>query len=185
MPELFIIAGCNGAGKTTAAYNLLPDVFQTTEFINADEIARGLTPDNVEASAIAAARIMLTRIDDLIESKQNFAFETTLSGLSYLKIIEKARANGFEVTLFFVYLESAAMAIERVAFRVTKGGHHIPADVIERRYSKGINNLPKYTNLVNNWYLLNNSADDYEIVAKYVNGIKNIFNFEQYKIIFK
>ena len=123
----------------------MPDVFEITEFINAVEIARGLTPNNVVASAIAAARIMLTRIDTLIKAKENFAFETTLSGLSYLKIIEKAKQKGFAVMLFFVFLESATMAVERVAFRVTKGGHHIPKDVIERRYVKGLKNFPIYS----------------------------------------
>jgi predicted ABC-type ATPase len=181
MPELFIIAGCNGAGKTTAAYNLLPEVFDTTEFINADEIARGINKDNVEEAAIAAARFMLSKIDFLIESKQSFAFETTLSGLTYIKIIEKAKANGFDVTLFFVYLESAAMAIDRVAFRVKKGGHHIPKDVIERRYLKGIINLPKYAAIVKNWYLLNNSGDQYLMIAKNIDGIEEIHNFELYK----
>ncbi len=181
MPELFIIAGCNGAGKTTAAYNLLPEVFDTTEFINADEIARGINKDNVEEAAIAAARLMLKRINLLIENKQSFAFETTLSGLTYIKIIEKAKENGFSVTLFFVYLESAIMAADRVAFRVKKGGHHIPKDVIERRYVKGLKNLPKYAAVVQNWYLLNNSGDNYLMVAKNIEGIKEILNFDLYK----
>jgi predicted ABC-type ATPase len=183
MPELFIIAGCNGAGKTTAAYNLLPEVFETTEFINADEIARGINKDNVEEAAIAAARIMLNRIDFLIENKQSFAFETTLSGLTYIRIIEKAKGKGFDVTLFFVYLESAEMAIERVALRVEKGGHHIPKDVIERRYLKGLKNFPKYASRVNDWYLLNNSGRDYQIIAKFTEGTKEITNFEIYNKI--
>jgi predicted ABC-type ATPase len=184
MPELFIIAGCNGAGKTTAAYNLLPEVFQTTEFINADEIARGINRDNVEEAAIAAARQMLSRIDYLIENKQSFAFETTLSGLTYIKIIEKAKENGFDVTMFFVYLESATMAEDRVTSRVKKGGHYIPKDVIERRYFKGLKNLPKYTSIVKNWYLLNNSGDNYLMVAKNVDGIIEILNFNLYKKLF-
>ncbi len=184
MPELFIISGCNGAGKTTAAYNLLPEVFQTVEFINADEIARGINKNDVESAAIAAARLMLNRINNLIESNQSFAFETTLSGLTYIKIIEKAKENGFVVTLFFVFLESAEMATDRVAFRVKKGGHHIPQNVIERRYIKGIKNLPKYAAIVQNWYLLNNSSDKYLMAAKNVNGIKEILNFDLYKKLF-
>jgi predicted ABC-type ATPase len=181
MPELFIIAGCNGAGKTTAAYNLLPEVFQTIEFVNADEIARGINKNDVESAAIAAARIMLNRIDYLIENKQSFAFETTLSGLTYLKIIDKAKLNDFVVTLFFVNLESAEMAIERVTIRVKKGGHSIPKDVIERRYKKGLANFPKYASVVQNWYLLDNSGEEYQLIAKSIDGIKEILNFTHYK----
>ena len=124
---------------------------------------------------------MLARIDLLIEEKRSFAFETTLSGLTYIKIIEKAKANGFDVTLFFLYLESVEMAEQRVAFRVKKGGHHIPKDVIERRYLKGIKNLPKYAAIVKNWYILNNSGDVYLMVAKSIEGIKGIINFDLYK----
>ena len=104
MPEIFIIAGCNGAGKTTAAYNLLPSVFETSEFINADEIARGINPNNVEAAAFSAGKIMLKRINELIKNKKSFAFETTLSGNNYLEIIKNAKANGFTITLLYVYL---------------------------------------------------------------------------------
>jgi predicted ABC-type ATPase len=124
---------------------------------------------------------MLQKIDCLIENKQSFAFETTLSGLTYIKIIEKAKENGFDVTLFFVYLENAEMAGDRVAFRVKKGGHHIPKDVIERRYLKGLKNLPKYAVIVQNWYLLNNSGDKYLMIAKNIDGIKEILNFELFK----
>ncbi len=183
MPELFIIAGCNGAGKTTAAYNLLPEVFQTIEFVNADEIARGINKNDVESAAIAAARIMLNRIDYLIENKKSFAFEATLSGLTYLKIIEKAKLKDFKVTLFFVNLESAEIAFERVAIRVKKGGHGIPQDIIERRYKKGLANFPKYTSIVQNWYLFDNSGQAYQIIAKSIDGIKEILNFTIYKNI--
>jgi len=92
MPEIYMIAGCNGAGKTTAAYTLLPDVFKTIEFVNADEIARGLSPFNVEGVAFKAGRIMLERINQLIKEQKSFAFETTLAGLSYLKLIKYAKA---------------------------------------------------------------------------------------------
>ncbi len=184
MPELFIIAGCNGAGKTTAAYNLLPEVFDTTEFINADEIARGINKDNVEEAAFTAGKIMLHKIDDLINATTSFAFETTLSGLTYLKTIEKAKLMGFNITLFFVYLESASMAIERVAYRVKKGGHNIPDETIKRRYEKGLTNLGKYISIVNDWYLLDNSGSEYVMVAKSVTDVKEIINFELYKIIF-
>lgn len=98
MPDIFIIAGCNGAGKTTAAYNLLPDVFKTVEFVNADEIARGLSPLNPTGVAFQAGRIMLERIEHLIDENKSFSFETTLSGLSNLTIIRKAKERGYGIT---------------------------------------------------------------------------------------
>ena len=105
MPEIFIIAGCNGAGKTTAAYTLLPSVFHTTEFINADEIVRGINPKNVDAAAFSAGKIMLRRIKELIASEKSFAFETTLSGNNYLQLIKDAKVQGHK--LFYIYLEKS------------------------------------------------------------------------------
>jgi predicted ABC-type ATPase len=178
MPELFIIAGCNGAGKTTAAYNLLPEVFQTTEFINADEIARGINKDDVDRAAFAAAKIMLNKMNDFIAAGKSFAIETTLSGLTYLKLIEEAKNEGFAITLFFLYLESDEIAVERVALRVKKGGHNIPTEVIKRRYNKGLSNLSKYLSIVDNWYILDNSISEYNQIAKSISTTKEIMNIE-------
>lgn len=183
MPDLYIIAGANGAGKTTAAYNLLPEVFKTVEFVNADEIAKGLSPFNPEGVAFQAGRIMLQRLEQLIIEKKNFAFETTLSGLTYLKFLNQAKMQGYTVTLFFVWLNSYNLAKERVASRVRKGGHNIPTDVIERRYAKGMRNFNTYAELADSWYIYNNSGARYELVAKYIQGDREIFNFEVlYKI---
>jgi predicted ABC-type ATPase len=179
---MYIIAGCNGAGKTTAAFALLPDVFKTIEFVNADEIARGLSPLNIEGVAFQAGRIMLERLADLVHQQKSFAFETTLSGLSYLNFIINAKAKGFEVVLFYVWLISPDLAKERVALRVKKGGHNIPKQVIETRYYKSINNFTKYAKLVNDWYIYNNTKD-YELVAERVGAKQNIFNFELYNKI--
>jgi predicted ABC-type ATPase len=178
MPEIYIIAGCNGAGKTTAAYTLLPEVFKTIEFVNADEIARGLSPFNVEGVAFQAGRIMLERIDQLIKEQKSFAFETTLAGLSYLKLIKDAKAVGYEIIFFFVYLNNVELAKNRVAIRVSKGGHDISADVIERRYFKGIRNLKKYAAISNDWYIYDNSRKTYELIAKSISGQTEILNFE-------
>jgi len=153
MPEMYIIAGCNGAGKTTAVYDLLPDVFNTIEFINADEIARGLSPFNPSGVAIQAGRIMLDRLEQMVERSGSFAFETTLSGFTYLSLIKKAKSRGYAVTLFYVYLNGVALAVERVAIRVSKGGHSIPNDVIERRYYKGLLNFSRYAAESHDWHL--------------------------------
>ena len=126
MPTIYIIAGPNGAGKTTAAFNLLPKVFNTVEFVNADEIARGLSPFNFEGVTLQAGRIMIERLNQLISEKKNFAFETTLSGQSYLKFIKTAKEQGYEIVLFFIWLENFNLAQSRVEARVKKGGHNIP-----------------------------------------------------------
>lgn len=183
MPTMYIIAGCNGAGKTTAAYSLLPDVFTTVEFINADEIARGLSPLNPEGAAFAAGRIMLERMDEMIEKKESFAIETTLSGSTYTGIIKKAIAFDYFVVLLFVFVDSFKLAQQRVAIRVSKGGHNIPDNVVERRYFKGVKNFSVYKSLANTWYIYDNSGTAYEPVAKKVSETEEIFNFDIYNTI--
>lgn len=144
MPELFIIAGCNGAGKSTAAKVLLPQVFNTEIFINADNIAAALCPENPESVAIKAARMMLEEIQQRLESRQTFAIETTLATRSYFNLVKQAKLLGYDVILYFFNLPSFEMAIERVKLRVSKGGHNIPKDVIERRYNLGIQYFFEY-----------------------------------------
>jgi len=186
MPTIYIIAGCNGAGKTTAAYNLLPKVFDTIEFVNADEIAIGLSPFNVEGVSFQAARIMIERLHSLVNEKKSFAFETTLSGLAYLQFINEAKAEGYEVILFFIWIESIELAKSRVAVRVNKGGHNIPESVIERRYKKGIKNFSEYTFVVNSWYIFDNSGTKYFLIAKSTQNKQEVFNFDIYnKIVSK
>lgn len=141
--NLYIIAGCNGAGKTSMATHILSPDLDAIEFVNADQIAADLSPGKPEKSAFKAGRMMLTRIHQLIDLKVSFAFETTLSSKNYLHLIEKARQNSYKVTLIFLWLKSPQKAIERVRTRVEKGGHNIPKDVIERRYVRGISNLFK------------------------------------------
>ncbi|HLG38464.1 MAG TPA: zeta toxin family protein [Chitinophagaceae bacterium] len=180
MPMLYIIAGPNGAGKTTAAYSLLPEVFETVEFVNADEIARGISPLNPEGVAFHAGRIMLERINDLTNRRISFAFETTLSGLSYLKLIDSAKSIGYSIVLFFVYLSDFELAQRRVMVRVSKGGHNIRPDVIERRYYKGLRNFLLYAAAADSWYIYDNSGPEYILAAKRVNNTEEVFNFEVY-----
>jgi predicted ABC-type ATPase len=124
--RLFIIADCNGAGKTTASFRILPELLNCKEFVNADAIAQGISPFQPEKVAIEAGRIMLSRIHELIEKGEDFAFETTLATKSYLGFIEKARQDGYFVSLIFFWLESPELAMERVKSRVMDGGHSIP-----------------------------------------------------------
>ncbi len=167
MPNLYIIAGPNGAGKTTASYSVLPQMLHCNEFVNADEIARGLSPFQPEKAAIEAGKIMVRRIDELIEKKIDFSFETTLAPLSHLKTIEKARANNYKVTLVFFWLRNVDIALERVQNRVLEGGHFISEDVIRRRYIRGIFNLNNlYLSKVDLWLVIDNSIKPYKLVAE-------------------
>ena len=164
--HLYIISGPNGAGKTTASYTVLPKILQCKEFVNADEIARGLSPFNPESVAIEAGRLMLKRISELLERNESFSIETTLSTRSYFRLVEKAHLQGYDVTLLYFWLKSPQQAIERVAERVSKGGHDIPKDIIVRRYWEGLDNLFKiYMPIVDTWILVNNSETPRTIVA--------------------
>ena len=140
MPKLYIIAGCNGAGKTTASYTVLPEMLDCREFVNADEIAKGLSPFNPESVAIAAGRLLLQRMDDLLI------------------------AMGYFVSLLFFWLPTPELAIVRVATRVSKGGHDIPEEVIRRRYATGMRNMVAlYAPLCDYWVIYDNSSADAEI----------------------
>ncbi|EOR95416.1 hypothetical protein ADIARSV_1417 [Arcticibacter svalbardensis MN12-7] len=165
--NLYIIAGCNGAGKTTASFTILPEILNCKEFVNADEIAKGLSPFQPEEVAIEAGRIMLNRINGLLKDNESFAFETTLSSRSYKNKISEAKAKGYVITLLFFWLENVELAKERVKIRVSEGGHNIEADVIERRYVKGIINLfDIYLPIVDGALIFNNSNGKHELLAQ-------------------
>ena len=180
--QLYIIAGCNGAGKTTASFTILPEVLDCKEFINADEIAKGLSPFQPESVAMQAGRIMLARMDELLQKGETFAFETTLATKSYKQKIEWAQANGYEVTLLFFWLDSSNMAKKRVAQRVSEGGHSIPSQTIERRYHNGIANLfAIYIDMVDICYIFDNSEGERTPIAKkYKGGKEIIYNTDLY-----
>lgn len=156
--NLYIIAGCNGAGKTTASFTVLPEMLGCREFVNADEIAAGLSPFNPEGVAIQAGRLMIDRIIYLLKEGETFAFETTLATRSYVKLIRQAQKRGYFVTLLFFSLSTPEQAVARVAKRVAMGGHNIPTDVIYRRYEAGLSNLFQlYMPVCDNWSLYDNS----------------------------
>lgn len=139
--EIHIISGPNGAGKTTSAKSLLPDFLETNEFVNADKIAAGLSPLNPESVSLLAGKLMLKRIDDLMDQDKSFAIETTLSGRNYVDLINNARQKGYLINLIFLYLDIPELAKDRVENRVQAGGHNIPEIDIMRRFYRGIRNL--------------------------------------------
>jgi predicted ABC-type ATPase len=185
--KLYIIAGCNGAGKTTASFTLLPEILNCKEFVNADEIAKGLSPFQPEKVAIEAGRLMLKRIDELISQNVNFAFETTLATKSYKNKIKVAKKNGYHVVLLFFWLRNVELAIERVKQRVADGGHSIEPEVINRRYKNGISNFYEiYLPIVDEMMLFDNSEKIHDFIAEkdFYTGnliIHNSFKYTNFK----
>lgn len=158
--KIIIIAGPNGAGKTTFARSFLPEEAQCPRFINADLIAAGLSPFAPENAAIKAGRLMLQEIAECVRNGESFAFETTLSGLNYLTHIHHWREQGYRVSLFFLALPDAEVAIARVAERVRQGGHHIPEKVIRRRFVSGLRNFEEtYKRVVDAWAIYDNVGE--------------------------
>jgi predicted ABC-type ATPase len=158
--KIIVIAGPNGAGKTTFARSFLPQEAQCPRFLNADLIAAGLAPFAPETAAIRAGRLMLEEMADSARRGENFAFETTLSGLGYLAHIKAWRADGYHVSLFFLSLPDPELAIARVASRVRQGGHHIAEDVIRRRFAAGLSNFETvYKPAVNTWAKYDNEGE--------------------------
>jgi len=159
-PKVVVIAGPNGAGKSTTAPAIVQQAFAVDEFINADTIARGLSAFAPEHVALAAGRIMLRRIRTLASERVSFAFETTLATRSFKPLLRDMQQSGYELHLIFLWLPNAAMAIDRVAIRVKRGGHSVPPDVIERRYKRGLANFFNlYRPIADSWLMLDNSSD--------------------------
>ena len=175
--NLYIISGCNGAGKTTASYTVLPEILNCKEFVNADEIARGLSPFNPESVAIEAGRLMLQRIEFLLEKDTSFSIETTLSTKTYINLVRRAQEKGFSVRILFFWLNSPELAIRRVAERVAKGGHNIPEPIIRRRYTAGLKNLFNlFMDQVDYWDIYDNSDYPRKQIACGGKNAKTIIN---------
>jgi len=142
--DIVILGGPNGAGKTTAARQLLPDRLGIREFVNADEIAFALSPHDPDAAAVTAGRRMIERMRELVCLGESFVFETTCSGRAHLNLLRRCRSEGWRVTLIFLWLPSPQAALERVARRVSGGGHAIPPEVVVRRYWAGLANMREF-----------------------------------------
>lgn len=185
MARLYIISGCNGAGKTTASYTVLPDLLNLHTFVNADEIADELSPQNPEREMIRASRLMRERMDQLIERNEDFAVETTLATKSLAGTISRAQHKGYMVGIFYFWLKSPELAVKRVAMRVAAGGHNVPTETIIRRYWHGIENLRRiYQPLCNYWVLIDNSDKQGKWIAEGgLSTVTRIYNKRKYNLI--
>ena len=158
--RIIIIAGSNGAGKTTFAREFLPKEIGCPVFVNADLIAAGLSPFEPTTAAIRAGRLMIAEIETYVREKRSFAFETTLSGRRYARMIPQWQDLGYRIKLVFLHLEDVKIAIERIRVRVRQGGHGIQEDVVRRRYEAGWRNFQQtYRKLVDTWVVYDNSGE--------------------------
>ena len=175
-PVVIMIAGPNGAGKSSIAPGLLAQALGVIQYVNADVIARGISGFNPEGAAVAAARIMLERLDELAHEGQSFAFETTGASRSFVSRIKKLQSVGYRFLLAYVWVKSPDLSVQRVAKRVSLGGHHVPEETIRRRYVRGlINFFDLYRPLASDWRFYDNSAPGNAIlIAQGGNGISEL-----------
>ena len=167
MPRMYIISGCNGSGKTTASYTLLPELLDCSEFVNSDEFAKSLAPFHPETAYITASRYMLKKLRYLFTRREDFCIETTLATRSLLKTVRMAQDQGYFVTVVYLWLRDPEIAVRRVAARVEAGGHDVAPDVIRRRYFTGLEYFFElYSPVCDKWMLVDNSDNEFRIVAE-------------------
>lgn len=186
MPTCWIIAGPNGAGKTTFALEYLPQVAQCSRFVNADLIAAGLSPLAPERELLAASRLFLGEIEACITQREDFAFETTLAGRSYLKLVRRLQTAGWRVELIYLALPSMEMSKLRVAERVAHGGHSIPVADIERRFARSLGNLlNSFSTQVDACRCFMNSDASPELVFEQQGELRNVLHMPYYQHLLK
>ena len=175
-PTIYLIAGCNGAGKTTFAKEFLPKEVKCLRFLNADEIARGLSPFKPSAGAVQAARLLLTQVGECLCNRETFALETTLSGKTYIRLLRRAKEFGFEIELHYLWLANPAQAITRVRRRVREGGHHVPAADVRRRFKRSLAHLfEDYLPLMTRWVVWDSrSLPAKRLAVSGVNAIESV-----------
>ncbi|MBQ7268352.1 MAG: zeta toxin family protein [Bacteroidales bacterium] len=184
MPRLYIISGCNGAGKTTASYTLLPEMLECREFVNSDEFAKSLSPFDPSAASISASRYMILKIKYLLSRNLDFSIETTLATRSLVNTIKQARTQGYHVTVLYFWLNSPDLAVARVKDRVAAGGHNIPEETVRRRYYMGLSYFFKtYIPLCDRWVLADNSTTPFSVIAEGTGPVLMIKDNEKYRLI--
>ena len=183
-PTCYVIAGPNGAGKTTFALRYLPEITGCKNFINADLIADGLSPLDPTKVQLAAGKTLLREIQLNVIKRVDFAFETTLSGRSYARLLKELRSNGWKVVLFYLWIPSAEFSRLRVEQRVETGGHDIPDDAILRRYSRTVSNfLNVFTPLCDEVFCYDNSTAEFVSVFSMVGDKKEVLDAKRYQLI--
>jgi predicted ABC-type ATPase len=164
----YVIAGPNGAGKTTFARKFLPRYAHCREFLNADLMAAGISPLSPDTAAMAAGRVLLERMSELVQGGKDFGFETTLAGKTYRPILQDMKDRGYTLHLFYLWLPDVGLALSRVARRVQEGGHDVPEAAIRRRFDLGLHNLfHLYLSLFDSWFVFDNSTTKPRIVARF------------------
>jgi predicted ABC-type ATPase len=183
-PTVYVIAGSNGAGKTTFAAKFLPDFVQCREFLNADLIAAGLSPFAPETQNVRAGRLLLERIRKLASERADFGFETTLSGRSHVRLLSDMKATGYRVVLFFLWLPNADMAVARIRNRVKLGGHNVPEDDVRRRHAAGVGNLFRlYRPIIDAWWLYDASRLPPTLIASEERQQLSVKQMRVYRLI--
>ncbi len=176
-PHLYVIAGPNGAGKTTFAREFLPHYANCKQFVNADLIARGLSPFSPEAAAMRAGRLLLEQVRLLASKRSDFGFETILAGVTSVSFLQQLKTQGYRIHLFFLWIPTVEIALARIADRVRRGGHNIPEEIIRRRFHKGIQHLFRlYRPLLDLWMLFDNSGAEPRLIAREEVGELHVFN---------
>lgn len=183
MPRLFIIAGCNGSGKTTASYSVLPEMLECTQFVNSDEFAKSIAPFDPDSASVSAGRFMLMRINYLFNKKEDFCIESTLATRSLLRMVREAKSNGYTVTIIYLWLNSPDLAIARVHDRVLSGGHNIPEPIIRRRFSMGLKYFfDEYIPECDRWILADNSKTPFTVIAEGSHDLVHIKDSGKYDL---